>query len=886
MPPSKKKPKPLADFKKKKSKLGGKKEFDPTAFKAKSISLPNQGLDDASGVAMTRRHLTLKDLLSQSGHYNARIRKTALEGILELVHEHLEAVVRSLQQLVEVTLERMLDCEPPVRKGLHSILKALFRSPLAHAAFHPFLALLGMYVRSAMSHVNEDIRCDGLRFLTLWTQHYPHSVAASIDELLTNFVVIATEDARKGGSLLASGTETSALAARATLLNSLVAMLRVAAGQRSLFGADEPVEEPVGAQDDAPGEWGHASAARRWLDLLAGQPVPAQALLDGVAAAAPGDVLAAASEPSSAASHDASYVPGFVAPLLALVCQCWVDSEPALQPLSADRADVLASVAEVVALLFDHIGPPATRALLAQSRGALGDVLAARFVPHFPFALVQRSAKLGSISGLSARDSIMRLNACLCRVLVVLHEHTLAALPAGAGQGPPPSLPWRAVLVDHLSSCLRSREDGAAAAAWATVLRVLPRAMPLLEPVEQSRLVGAFTESLERADSTSASGASVSGATHELACLTFMHSVAARADSVLGTNAALQTRWLRLLPRLLWQQGGARPQAARRALDVLLCLARIPATQASFQTAFASLGPLLCAVVPQRGGLIFGPFVSWPRDVQQRFLALLDACPSPLSTALVRALLTVTLRRTLADSVLGAALEALERAVARGALGAEVFQSFVLSLAVAADDSEAERAVALAGGEVASLGSKRPRADDEAEDDDDDDDAIPVALTGNASKVAAGVTPFLSVRVCERSALLACWLVRACGCDPRAAAAACLPLMQQSIPAHGTGKLAARLTALALLAQAPELCCVTTDSALADWLRMHVRAVHDAARVLPYVRGAASVRQQAAVGLAMAVVTRAQAAWPELLSREDCLAIRGTLLQHNLDEDC
>ncbi|GJN26937.1 hypothetical protein PR202_gb14905 [Eleusine coracana subsp. coracana] len=81
------------DFKKYKHKVGRKlpppKNATNTEIKFKAIVLPEQSMaSERAGMAVNKRGLTLQELLQQTGHYNANVRRAALNGIKDIVVRH------------------------------------------------------------------------------------------------------------------------------------------------------------------------------------------------------------------------------------------------------------------------------------------------------------------------------------------------------------------------------------------------------------------------------------------------------------------------------------------------------------------------------------------------------------------------------------------------------------------------------------------------------------------------------------------------------------------------------------------------------------------------------------------------------------------------------
>ncbi|KAK0536552.1 rRNA processing protein [Tilletia horrida] len=201
-----------ADFQKTKLKLGsgkGKaataKTATDTSFKARTIALPQQSITaDKSQAIVTRRNLTLDDLLGQSRHYNAATRKDALFGLREILslHPFLLHKPGVLPAVLAASLRLIPDEDPTVRKAVHTFLSFLL--PALHsqqhqedgneharetslAALSHYAPSLILYTVSALSHIFTEVRIDALRVLDLLLDHIPTAVAAGWDGLAPAF---------------------------------------------------------------------------------------------------------------------------------------------------------------------------------------------------------------------------------------------------------------------------------------------------------------------------------------------------------------------------------------------------------------------------------------------------------------------------------------------------------------------------------------------------------------------------------------------------------------------------------------------------------------------------------------------------------------------------
>ncbi|THH10532.1 hypothetical protein EW145_g1260 [Phellinidium pouzarii] len=194
------------DFTKPKLKLGKGKQSATnavdTSFKARSIALPQQSISvskDASAPT-TKRKLTLEDLLAHLKHYNAGIRKDALQGLRELLEEHYDLIEPNLLKLVNASARLISDEDASVRKEFHSffswllprvprvrLLLFLGSSHSSHGVpvpvqehLPPHASTLLLFTASAQTHIFPEIRIDAIRILDLLLEFIPDQVVSGV----------------------------------------------------------------------------------------------------------------------------------------------------------------------------------------------------------------------------------------------------------------------------------------------------------------------------------------------------------------------------------------------------------------------------------------------------------------------------------------------------------------------------------------------------------------------------------------------------------------------------------------------------------------------------------------------------------------------------------
>ncbi|KAH9737957.1 Ipi1 N domain-containing protein [Citrus sinensis] len=179
------------DFKKIKRKLGRKlpppKNATNTEVKSKAIVLPEQSVaSEKAGLAVSKKGLTLKELLQQTSHHNSKVRRGFSTGIdfsvvtgAEL-RSHRYAVIEKLR-------ERIGDDDKVVRETLYQLLKTVVFPGCKEDNQGPFVSLMVAYIFNAMTHLAVDVRLMAFKFFDLVVQYYPPSFSLYADKVLQNY---------------------------------------------------------------------------------------------------------------------------------------------------------------------------------------------------------------------------------------------------------------------------------------------------------------------------------------------------------------------------------------------------------------------------------------------------------------------------------------------------------------------------------------------------------------------------------------------------------------------------------------------------------------------------------------------------------------------------
>ncbi|XP_052198998.1 uncharacterized protein LOC127806055 isoform X2 [Diospyros lotus] len=180
------------DFKKIKRKVGRKlpppKNVTNTEIKSKAIVLPEQSVaSEKAGLAVSKKGLTLKELLQQTSHHNPKIRKDALIGIRDIFLNYPTELRLHKLAVIEKLRERISDDDKLVRETLYQLLKSVIFPGCREDNQGPFISLMMAYIFNAMTHLSMDVRLMAFKFFDLVVQHYPSSFPLYAEKIFQNY---------------------------------------------------------------------------------------------------------------------------------------------------------------------------------------------------------------------------------------------------------------------------------------------------------------------------------------------------------------------------------------------------------------------------------------------------------------------------------------------------------------------------------------------------------------------------------------------------------------------------------------------------------------------------------------------------------------------------
>lgn len=167
-------------FAKRKLKVGKQKLLaanqTSTAFKTQKIHIPMQDIIVDN---------KLKQTLSQLSSHNSQVQVDACVALKSMVGDS-TMIAGNIGRITNAVARVLIDENDQARKAIITLASDLFEQ-VSHNAMIPFFATLILFTRSALTHINERIRLDGLKFVKLLSGAYPALVSKYGLSLLENF---------------------------------------------------------------------------------------------------------------------------------------------------------------------------------------------------------------------------------------------------------------------------------------------------------------------------------------------------------------------------------------------------------------------------------------------------------------------------------------------------------------------------------------------------------------------------------------------------------------------------------------------------------------------------------------------------------------------------
>ena len=196
------------DFRKAKHKVGRKlpkaqNETD-TTVKSQKLVLAEQSVGvDKTGLATTSRNNTLKELLSQCGHYSEKVRLKALNGLIDLLKEYPLEAKHHASEIVATTSAMASDSSVQCRDAYCSLLRSALFPAIGDRALQPFIPYLMGHICSAMTHLSHGIRTSGIDMMNVVLEWRPDVVGQQYFSDICQHFIEALGKSSRGRSLSA-----------------------------------------------------------------------------------------------------------------------------------------------------------------------------------------------------------------------------------------------------------------------------------------------------------------------------------------------------------------------------------------------------------------------------------------------------------------------------------------------------------------------------------------------------------------------------------------------------------------------------------------------------------------------------------------------------------
>ncbi|XVF07541.1 hypothetical protein REPUB_Repub06bG0147900 [Reevesia pubescens] len=142
---------------------------------------------EAMSLAVSKKGLTLKELLQQTSHHNAKVRRDALMGIKDLVLNHPAELKLHRYAVIEKLRERTSDEDKVVREALYQLFKSVIFPGCAEDNQGLFISLMMTYIFNAMTNLAIDIRLMAFKFFDLVVQYHPPCFFLYAEKILQSY---------------------------------------------------------------------------------------------------------------------------------------------------------------------------------------------------------------------------------------------------------------------------------------------------------------------------------------------------------------------------------------------------------------------------------------------------------------------------------------------------------------------------------------------------------------------------------------------------------------------------------------------------------------------------------------------------------------------------
>ncbi|KAH7554167.1 hypothetical protein JRO89_XS12G0124800 [Xanthoceras sorbifolium] len=587
------------DFKKIKRKLGRKlppaKNATNTEIKSKAIVLPEQSVaSEKAGLALSKKGLTLKELLQQTSHHNAKVRKDALLGIKDLFQRYPAELRLHRYIVIEKLRERISDNDRVVRETLFQLLKTVVFPACKEDNQGPFVSLMMAYIFNAMTHLAFDVRLMAFKFCDLVVQYYPPSFSLYAEKIIQNYEDILRQNQCY---LQDKGKLKSALAGLVRCLSLLPCNKRNTesceknfTGQRILhaFEPDVPTESA-----------GFSLIIKKPKDLV---PVLVNCFQEFIPLV---HSMLLLDTQSFDCMH---YILQSIDLAVGFVVYGIRQGKPALHG-GPDVAIWDQTISSVLLKRFFNVFPLNATHNLSEKfddRFFILNIVIAQIFLHYsewicpPAVLLEKFLEFIEVALLGKVKGLLLSNLKLERNFRILME-----------------MEFKFKKHYDLKICSDTRSGKA---VWEKhVLSLLPFIPKLIQQVSsdwKSRILQAFTKTFEDCSPDSSL---------KLACLSAIEEMLVPTDEMVCPDSSdplfeHQIIWIRALPALLILVDDKHPSSSQVVLHLLLRLGQRACVNSSFAWEYDNIQYSLCKFYgscQEEGGICYGPFIRLPRDSQE-----------------------------------------------------------------------------------------------------------------------------------------------------------------------------------------------------------------------------------------------------------------------------
>ncbi|KAL5721521.1 hypothetical protein ACHQM5_005158 [Ranunculus cassubicifolius] len=569
---SKKPQKRGVDFQKYKRKLGRKlpppKNATNTEIKSAKIIVREQSVAfKRDGLAVSKKGLTLEELLIKTSHHSPKDRKDALIGIKDLASKHPSELKLHKFLIIEKLCKCISDADKVVRETLYQLLKSVIFPGCKEEIPGSIISSIMVYIFNAMTDLAPDIRLMAFKFFELVVQHFPSSFLLHAEKILLNY-----EDILKMNHTY--------LQDKGKLKNALGGLLRCL----SLFPSAEGKANSCEMTTDARGTL-HAF------------------------------------EPEVPTEHtDFSYITDRLEHLIPVLVNCFKELIPSVleKPVVDSMSyECMLCVIQSIDLALKHFiyGSKTRRtdfkiSVLSLSKvpGATiwGEntlpILLKKLLEVFPLTSVHNSAQKND-------ERYYILNVALAEIFLNSNDWTETNI----------SLEKVLEFVENAlcgKICCSSGSSKALREKYlVSLLRFIPNLVLQAESNLKIRVLQAFTEAFRNCKPESSL---------KLACLSAIEEMLLHVDLSFPDISPFQIAWMRELPLLLVQLGDKFPSSSKIVLHLHLRLGQHVPMGSSLaleydytQELFIEFYSTFNEDITIQGGIQYGPFISLPRDCQE-----------------------------------------------------------------------------------------------------------------------------------------------------------------------------------------------------------------------------------------------------------------------------